>query len=316
METGQEGIPNYKYWVPYDQFEWMNGFEDMKDLVDSPNWPECKKWLLRSSFASPRTFSHLRGTSIHWHLLAIDPILLNVFDWEICNVSCLTSPLLCSKCFDDSKSSVWLLLAYVSWTLVWCLFSSCKCSSTDMCLVLWLVSCPCWRGRTLSIPVRLFATTSASSFPAFSLCGRCLRIPIFSAQGFAYSPIMSMCSQCLSLDSMMHHHQFPFLINCGRVYLCRVCTECHLECIWGQLWSTRAPPTGQIESISLMRTHWWSSSRNWVAPACLPWSWHAYNNTQCRGECAKPKDSDGPSDKAAASAILAGCFFSVCHGNV
>eukprot|EP00241_Pyramimonas_parkeae_P004033 CAMPEP_0114245480 /NCGR_PEP_ID=MMETSP0058-20121206/11919_1 /TAXON_ID=36894 /ORGANISM="Pyramimonas parkeae, CCMP726" /LENGTH=662 /DNA_ID=CAMNT_0001358537 /DNA_START=323 /DNA_END=2308 /DNA_ORIENTATION=- len=38
METGQEGIPNYKYWVPYDQFEWMNGFEDMKDLVDSPNW--------------------------------------------------------------------------------------------------------------------------------------------------------------------------------------------------------------------------------------------------------------------------------------
>jgi len=43
METGQEGIPNYKYWVPYDQFEWMNGFEDMKDLVDSPNWPECKK---------------------------------------------------------------------------------------------------------------------------------------------------------------------------------------------------------------------------------------------------------------------------------
>jgi len=41
METGKEGVPNYKYWVPYDQFEWINGFDDVKPLAQASSWPEC-----------------------------------------------------------------------------------------------------------------------------------------------------------------------------------------------------------------------------------------------------------------------------------
>eukprot|EP00959_Pyramimonas_sp_CCMP1952_P367021 7687090-Pyramimonas_sp.AAC.1 len=31
----------YKYWVPYPQFEWMNGFDEVEELSLSHRWPEC-----------------------------------------------------------------------------------------------------------------------------------------------------------------------------------------------------------------------------------------------------------------------------------
>jgi len=43
METGQEAQPKYKYWVPYPEFEWMNGFDDVEELTTAYRWPECSK---------------------------------------------------------------------------------------------------------------------------------------------------------------------------------------------------------------------------------------------------------------------------------
>jgi hypothetical protein len=37
------GVPDYKYWVSYDQFEAQHGFEQVKELTTSGTWPECRK---------------------------------------------------------------------------------------------------------------------------------------------------------------------------------------------------------------------------------------------------------------------------------
>jgi hypothetical protein len=42
METGREAQPSYKYWVPYPEFEWMSGFEDVKELAQAKDLPECR----------------------------------------------------------------------------------------------------------------------------------------------------------------------------------------------------------------------------------------------------------------------------------
>jgi len=42
METGKVGVPDYKYWVSYDQFEFQNGFEQVKELTTSGTWSECR----------------------------------------------------------------------------------------------------------------------------------------------------------------------------------------------------------------------------------------------------------------------------------
>lgn len=36
-------ICSYKYWVPYPEFEWMNGFDDVDELSNAYRWPECGK---------------------------------------------------------------------------------------------------------------------------------------------------------------------------------------------------------------------------------------------------------------------------------
>ncbi|KAK3244093.1 hypothetical protein CYMTET_46283 [Cymbomonas tetramitiformis] len=43
METGMVGQPTYKYWVPYDQFDWKDGFEDPRPLRTAKDEPQCKK---------------------------------------------------------------------------------------------------------------------------------------------------------------------------------------------------------------------------------------------------------------------------------
>ena len=38
----QLGVPDYKYWVSYDKFEFQNGFEQVKELTTSATWSECR----------------------------------------------------------------------------------------------------------------------------------------------------------------------------------------------------------------------------------------------------------------------------------